>query len=190
MRAPVTFLLLAVVFVGSFCHAQDQTVREEQNRVAVAQIQAGAPVFDPRSVVTSIQSRYFRVMRGKNDSWYCWVGAKYGIELVMSYKMLIFKAGIDFSSLQTAAKLFACWKYVLINISLSHTQCIYDNDNSKIFNSFIWNRCLQGSIPQRNWFLTRNYSEESMPWVLKSLKFRALNHITKIPVKLRNIFFV
>jgi hypothetical protein len=49
MREPVTFLLLAVVFVGSFCHAQDQAAREEQNRVAVQQIQAGAPVFDTRS---------------------------------------------------------------------------------------------------------------------------------------------
>jgi hypothetical protein len=38
-----------------------------------------------------------RVFGGKIDFWN-WVGTKYGIESAMSHKILIFKAGINFSS--------------------------------------------------------------------------------------------
>ena len=59
----------------------------------------------------------------------------------------------------------------------------YDNDNSEIFKSFTWNRCLQKSIPQRNRLLTRNRFRGLMPGVLKSLKNQTLK------LGLANIWF-
>ncbi len=46
---------------------------------------------------------------GKIDSWNR-VGTGYGTELAMSHKMLLFNAGIDFSSPADSCILFAWWK--------------------------------------------------------------------------------
>jgi hypothetical protein len=94
---------------------------------------------------------------GKIDSWN-WVGTKYGI-LSQSYsnKMSIFKGGIDFSSsadsCQIVCMLEMCWP---IGVVLPPTHTTYDNGNSEIFSSFTRIQCLQETIPQQNWFLTRN----------------------------------
>ncbi len=141
MREPGTFLLFAVVIVGSFCHAQDQTVRDEQNRVAVEQIQAGVPVFDTRS--PSILSRLFcRVMRGKIDSWNS-VGIKYEIVLAICPINVNFKSRnrifITCRQLPFCLRVGnICWP---IGLSSPPPHIMCDNDNSEIFNFFTWNRC-------------------------------------------------
>jgi hypothetical protein len=75
-----------------------------------------------------------------------WVETKCGIELVMSHKMLICKAGIDFSSLKTSPSIPAHFE-----------------EEESIIAPFLIPTpppCRE-SIPQRNWFLTRNL----FPWI-------------------------
>ncbi len=71
---------------------------------------------------------------------------------------------------------FACWKSVhqyIRSVLTTYSTC-YD-DNSEVFKSFTWNQRLQESIPQRNWFLTRNRFRGIDAWgFLKVLKFRFL----------------
>jgi hypothetical protein len=101
-----------------------------------------------------------------------WEGTTYGIESAMFYKMFIVEAEIAFHPWQTAASLFAYWKCVGQGVSIP-THNIWQRQFSyEIFKSFTWNRCLQKSIPQQNWLLTRNRFRGLMPGVLKSLKIR------------------
>ena len=66
------------------------------------------------------------------------------------------KAWIYFSSTVDSCYIVSvlemCWP---MGLFFPHTQHI-TNDNSEIFNSFTCKPCIQDSIPQRNWFLTRN----------------------------------
>ncbi len=75
---------------------------------------------------------------------------------------------------QKAATLFAYWKCVGQGASFPTHNIWRRQFSPEIFKSFTWNRCLQKSIPQRNWLLTRNQFRGLMPGVLKSLKNQTL----------------
>ncbi len=100
---------------------------------------------------------------GKVDFW-CRAGTKNIVEPAMFHKMLIFKAGIDFSSL---GQLPLCLL---------------------VFSSFTLNQCLYEWVPKRKWFLTRNRFcgidlSFFAHWFLKehlhhSLKMKSHNEVT------------
>ncbi len=101
-----------------------------------------------------------------------WVGTKYGIESAMPHKMLIFKAGIDFSfpadGCHIVCLLEMCWP---IGVSRS----TYDDDNSEILN---FSHGIEIDVFKKQFHNGINFSQgidpvESMPGVLNSLKIRA-----------------
>ncbi len=113
-----------------------------------------------------------RFMGRKINSWN-WLGTRYGIELVMSHKMLNFKAGIDFSFpayiCHIVCLLEVCWP---IGVSLSHRQHM----TTTILKSSILSHGINVSKNQFHngiYFSHGIDSVESKPGVLKSLIIRA-----------------
>ncbi len=112
-----------------------------------------------------------------------WVGTKYGIESAMLYKMLLFKKHKSiFHPPPTSAILFAWWKWILGVSFPTHTT--YDDENSEIFNSFTWNRCLQESVRQKNWFLTRNWFRGIEAWGF--YKFKSTGTVERLPSRYKH----
>ncbi len=106
-------------------------------------------------IIPCILTRFFgRFIGVKIDSWN-WVGTKCWIDSAMSHRMLICKEEIHFSfpvdSCHSVCVLEMCWSK---GVSFPHTQ--HTVWRRQFFNFFTWNQCLQESIPQQNWFLTRN----------------------------------
>ncbi len=81
-------------------------------------------------------------------------------------KCKFFRAGINFSFPADSCHAY-CLRVgnVLTNRGVLPPHRTENDENSEIFTSFTWNRCLQESIPQGIDYF------ESMPGVLKCLKF-------------------